>query len=226
MKSKLSTLSTLVLCVLCSSSARGQVVLQQPVVDQFGVNTAVSVPDRGSAALGSVSRAKDGTSTYGPFPFGSSVGREVDKVGSSVSVYIHDFEEMDRILLAQPRTSPNAFTDPLLQNAWSQLSPSGSNVRPPLALPVQSPTAMASIPPEPTTELTAQSKPPSVGRLSLQQAKTPQARLIALGDAARDRRDWGGALQYYKSAQRLGAQEADERIRFVVDAAAIEKRGQ
>ena len=42
-----------------ASRAHGQnITIQQPVIGQFQVNTAVSVPDRGSALLGGVSSSQ------------------------------------------------------------------------------------------------------------------------------------------------------------------------
>ncbi|MDG2127225.1 MAG: hypothetical protein P8K08_04470 [Fuerstiella sp.] len=77
-----------------------RITIQQPVVSQFRVSTMVSVPDRGSTFLGSVSRAGSSRLTTGPFRSGSSVGRYTDYNGARVSVYIHDFEELERQLLA------------------------------------------------------------------------------------------------------------------------------
>ena len=57
--------------------------MQLPTVSAFTVNTTVSVPDRGSALLGGISRASSGRNEFGvplaPFrPFrNSAIGHEV-----------------------------------------------------------------------------------------------------------------------------------------------------
>jgi hypothetical protein len=97
-------LALFTVCGLFASagSACGQTV-QQPVVEVFGVTTTVSVPDRGSIHLGSVSRAAEGRTTagFGPFRSGSGYGRDVSHSGMSASVYIHDLREMDAAVLNQ-----------------------------------------------------------------------------------------------------------------------------
>ncbi len=87
------------------------VIVQQPVVQQFGVNTAVSVPDRGSMVLGGVSSAVDSRTSFGFGPWrGSAIGTA--RSGSSVEarVWIHDFETMDQLLLSQP-TGQGSLSD-------------------------------------------------------------------------------------------------------------------
>lgn len=88
--------------LLAVNSARAQqVTVQQPVVETFGVQTSVLVPDRGTIFLGGVSRAAEARSTFGPYPFraGSSVGRELHSSGASATVWIHDLAAMDEYLL-------------------------------------------------------------------------------------------------------------------------------
>ncbi len=86
---------------------RAQVTIQQPVVQVFSVNTTVSVPDRGSAFIGGVKRAGDSRNTFGfgPFRPGSSVGTFREHAGLSTHVWIHEFDEMDRMLLGAAGTS-------------------------------------------------------------------------------------------------------------------------
>ncbi len=85
-----------------SATAYGQAVsIQQPIVQQFGVGTTVSVPDQGTAHLGSVSSARDFRGRYGPFPSGRSFLTERMQRSVSASVLIHDLEEMDRLLLSR-----------------------------------------------------------------------------------------------------------------------------
>jgi hypothetical protein len=80
------------------------VSVQLPRQDIFSVGTVVSVPDRGGAYLGGVKRAADSRSLYGfgPLRAGSSIGSERSASNLSAHVYIHDFDEMDRMLLNSP----------------------------------------------------------------------------------------------------------------------------
>jgi hypothetical protein len=86
--------------LLTAQASAQAVTVQQPVVGVFNVNTAVSVPDRGSALVGSVARAASGRKSYGfPPRYGSSYG--VSRSNSSVqtSVWIHDLSAMDEAVL-------------------------------------------------------------------------------------------------------------------------------
>lgn len=73
--------------------------VQQPVVQKFSTGTTVSVPDRGSALLGGVNSGASWSRQVGPFRRGSLYGHSFQSSTSSVGVYIHDFEAMDRMLL-------------------------------------------------------------------------------------------------------------------------------
>jgi hypothetical protein len=75
--------------------------VQQPVFSNFSVGTTVSVPDRGGAYLGGVSRAGSSRRSFGPLRSGSSFGLFRDHSGLSSHVTIHDMHEMDRLLLGQ-----------------------------------------------------------------------------------------------------------------------------
>ena len=103
--------------------------VQQPVVGRFGVSTTVSVPDRGRAHLGSVSRAGDSRKSFGPLGLGSSRGLFREHSGTSVGVTIHDFEETDRRLLGKSRRYP---TGPRLsssaENAYRSLLASHASI--------------------------------------------------------------------------------------------------
>ncbi len=106
-----------------SQNAKAQVTVQQPVFGVTNVTTTVSVPDRGRAHLGSISRARDSRSHFGPFRPGTNTGLDREHTGLSVGVYIHDFEEMDRYLLGQGGGNP-ALGSRLSGNAghaWNQL---------------------------------------------------------------------------------------------------------
>ena len=114
--------------------ARGQaVIVQQPVVQGFGANTVVSVPDRGSVQLGGGSSAADFRTWRGfgrPGSFLSST-RTYSNVGASV--YIHDLEAMDAALLeaaraANPPAPPPA--NPLAAQAMRHLLDQHPHQRP------------------------------------------------------------------------------------------------
>ncbi len=103
------------------------IAVQQPVVGVTGVATTVSVPDRGRATLGSVSRAASGRTSAG---FGlKNRGRfaESSQTSISVGVTIHDFEAMDRAALSKrpaSATKPSgreAVLSPRAAHAWSTL---------------------------------------------------------------------------------------------------------
>lgn len=88
-----------------TASSYGQTV-QIPVVQTFGGRFAVSVPDRGTAHLGSVGRAGEARSQYGlPFMRGSSVGRFTEHSGMTAGVRIVDLHEMDRMILESADSS-------------------------------------------------------------------------------------------------------------------------
>jgi hypothetical protein len=76
------------------------ITVQQPVVQQFGVQTVVSVPDRGAALLGSVSSAAEFRRRDGFGPLSTSIGRQIAHSSLSVHVMIHDFAAMDAALLS------------------------------------------------------------------------------------------------------------------------------
>jgi hypothetical protein len=91
-------------------SAWGQesTTVQLPTFSSFSTNATVSAPDRGSAYLGGVKRAASGRNEFGTplLPFGNrSFGTERSVSGARVSVFIHDFEAMDRYLLNRPTPS-------------------------------------------------------------------------------------------------------------------------
>lgn len=192
---------TLAICLGVSAAcADAQVVLQQPVVGVTGVQTVVSVPDGGSAYLGGVSRARDSRAAYGLAPFGSSRGRDLSRSAMDVRVTIHDFEAMDRRLLAQPRTGEDRFRQTSTERAWQQLSGASSRVA--ASVPAGRHPNVAAVPAEPRV---------AAGRESLA-GKSPADRLLALGDAALARSDRIGALRYYQSARTLGSTPAARRI--------------
>lgn len=92
---------TLIVSATFTTSVGAQsLVVQQPVVAQSMVRTAVSVPNHGSTLLGSISSAQSlGGSSRTALPSSQQV-RSVRRGSTVVGVFIHDFEETDRALLA------------------------------------------------------------------------------------------------------------------------------
>jgi hypothetical protein len=97
--------SGLGLLLLVPEASFGQLTVQQPVFGVNSVTTTVSVPDRGRAHLGSISRARDSRTHFGPFRPGTSTGLDREHSTMSVGVTIHDFAAMDEYLLSQGSAS-------------------------------------------------------------------------------------------------------------------------
>ena len=120
----LSLVAGLGVLVTQYGTASAQLTVQQPVFGVNSVTTTVSVPDRGRAHLGSISRARDSRTSFGPFRPGTSTGLDREHSGMSVGVYIHDFEAMDQYLLNQG-SGPAADVPPQLsggtRHAWELL---------------------------------------------------------------------------------------------------------
>jgi len=108
--------TTLVLTIAGSASAQ-QFTVQQPSLSSFSVGTTVSVPDRGRALMGGVSRAGSSRSTYGPLRSGTNTGVFAQHSGASAHVTIHDFAEMDRRALSASPPRPRDDAVPLNANA-------------------------------------------------------------------------------------------------------------
>ena len=107
---------------LPSSAAMAQqpaTSVQLPTFSYFGISTSVLVPDRGSAYLGGVGRARSSSSQFGAplLPFGSRSSSHTTGASSTrVSVWIHDLNAMDEALLNQP-TGYNAYRNGLAPRA-------------------------------------------------------------------------------------------------------------
>lgn len=94
------------LCANDLASAQQPAVVQLPSVSTFGVNTSVSVPDRGSVSLGGVGRSSRGSNAFGPgfLPGNRSFGSSLTTSNTSVHATIHDFDALDRETLAKAQT--------------------------------------------------------------------------------------------------------------------------
>ncbi len=83
--------------------------VQLPTLSSFSVGTTVTVPDRGSAYLGGISRAATGRTQFGTpmLPLrNSAIGRRMSTSGVRVTATIHDFQAMDEFLLSGRPVSP------------------------------------------------------------------------------------------------------------------------
>jgi len=122
MMTRQAIITMVVTLLTCSGSVWGQrITVQQPVVQQFGVSTVVSVPDRGSLMLGGVGSAASGSRRSAIFGPGSTYGSRT--AGSAISVHatIHDFEAMDRALLGQGTSAASPSSRGPADIAYRQL---------------------------------------------------------------------------------------------------------
>jgi hypothetical protein len=183
------------------SHAAAQVAVQQPVVGRVAVGTTVSVPDRGSILLGSVSSAASSRSLSGPWgmPRGSSIGVERSHSAVSAHVAIHDFAEMDRSLLDQAAGRPT----PTRRPAFTTAAELGGSARRTVA---SSDSARDALPTAASTPAPA-SLPP---RDTL--ATDRAARAWELGRAAEARGATNVARLHYELAARHGSRLAQERL--------------
>jgi hypothetical protein len=92
----------LALLIVPAHGAWAQVVVQLPTFTSFTVLTTVMVPDSGGAYMGGVRRAASGRSQFGaPWLRGNvATGSERQAAGMHMTATIHDFETLDKALLA------------------------------------------------------------------------------------------------------------------------------
>lgn len=181
-------------CAASLAQAEAQVTVQQPVFEVFGTTTTVSVPDRGSAHLGSISRGAASRKSFGPFRSGTNTGVDHSHSTSSVSVYIHDFAAMDAYLLNQGGPSAPSVSG-RSGHAYRQLSRPRSQMR-------------ASLPPDPA----------DVRRAAAPVNKADK--YLKLGEAAEKRNSLSVARLHYKVAAKYGSQAAAARLRSLDSAVA------
>ena len=91
---------------LSATAFAQQIIVQQPIVGSTSVSTSVVVPDGGRAFLGGVSSAQTGSSRFGFYQPGSSVGLARMSTSISASVTIVDLREMDEAILSSVRNRP------------------------------------------------------------------------------------------------------------------------
>jgi hypothetical protein len=93
--------------------AQTPTTVQLPTYSYFGADTSVLAPDRGGVLLGSLNRAAAGRSEFGAplLPWKQrAIGRATGASGTSVHVYVHDFEALEAELLGR-RPSDEASPD-------------------------------------------------------------------------------------------------------------------
>ncbi len=108
-----------------------QTTVQLPTIDNFSVGTTISVPDRGTALLGGAGSGATGRSSYGPFRSGTNSGSSFSGGSVTARAQIHNFEEMDRLILdeAARRQNDNAPLTPAAQHVWRALRERAATTR-------------------------------------------------------------------------------------------------
>lgn len=157
--------------------------VQEPSFATFGVDTTVSVPDRGRTSLGGVGRSAASRSTYGPLRTGTSMGLSTQGTGLAVHARVHDLFEMDRAALESAENS-RKFRDEVrlaesAQHAYETLRAR----RPARDFSNTPPGAVATkVPPEPDGKQGALADGPSTEKLLdyARQAETAGKRELAL----------------------------------------------
>jgi hypothetical protein len=120
-----------VLAAWSAATSAQQVVVQQPVFQQFAAPTTVLVPDRGGALLGGVRGGGQAVTVPGPIPMSRAAAASSGSSSVQVRAYVHDFQAMDEALLgtaARPKQSGIAVSTPRHGDRRLTLPP-----RPPVA---------------------------------------------------------------------------------------------
>lgn len=198
--------------VVVAGRAFGQgVTVQQPIVESFGVGTAVSVPVGGSVSLGGVGRATSATGRTGFLPRQGGYARSASAASMSAGVFVHDFEAMDAAVLnAASGSGPRpAFTKGRYSDATSY---------------AMSRWYAAIAKHEAGSSGSGEPQEGRPGRLT--PAARPAAfddaeRLLALGEAAERRGSLGVAAIHYRVAAKGGSAEAERRLERLAGAKAV-----
>ncbi len=106
-----ATLFAILTAGLAMPAAAQQVVVQQPVFQQFAVPTTVLVPDRGGALLGGTGGVGQARSVTGPFPMSRGTASSSGSSSVQVRAYVHDFRAMDQALLGTAAPAPAESSD-------------------------------------------------------------------------------------------------------------------
>lgn len=203
--------------LLCGSSfarvSQAQFLLQQPIVQQFGVQTSVIVPNGGFLFLGGVSRAAHsryspgifGPGVVGPGFFGpvgpcgcrgSSYGFDYQATSLSVGVSIVDLAEIDRQVLAE--------ADELIRSEPEFGGRPGGALRFFAGPPIR--------PAVPPARIVAPPGPREPSAAEVQKKLNNPEHSIKLGQEAEAAGQFGVAKLHYQQAQRLGSLEAPTRL--------------
>lgn len=198
--------------VTARSASAQNVTVQQPVFGNFSVSTTVSVPDRGGAFIGGVKRAGSSRKSFGPIRSGSSIGLFRDYSGVSTHVTIHDFDEMDRMLLEQARSGSSTAGGTMLTgnaaHAWESLAGRKAVASYRLTVDRRNPAEVS-----PTDNVQ-----PSTAASSSNAPDISAERSFQLGLKAELRGRRGLALLHYRLAARLGSTAAREKLSALGDA--------
>jgi len=106
---RLATILAVLIFATHEAQAQAPAVVQLPSFSSFGVNTSVSVPDRGSASLGGIGRSSTGSTAFGPGNRG--IGSNLSANNTSVGAAVHDFEALDRDTVAKAGRKSAAETN-------------------------------------------------------------------------------------------------------------------
>ena len=221
-------LTLVVLAMFCMRSVCAGQTVQLPVVERFSISTTVSVPDRGSIFLGGVKRANSSRKSNGVFRPGSSIGLDRSFSGVSASVYIHDFESMDKFLLGESVPGMSS----LYSRSVSPLSAARAAYYAALQKKA-APAAFAPLRRQPAVSIAAQEQPsqeqpsrvprrlqaPSQHKKPVSAPSAPVSRRhraalawLKLADNAAARGESDKARRYYERAKAYGSKVAEKNL--------------
>lgn len=186
-----------------AASAHAQAV-QLPTFRSFGVQTSVSVPDRGGMVLGGVNSASSGSTTRGFGPLRSRAsGSSVGAATTSVHATIIDHREWDEAVLAEARRrrgeEVTSFDNVAAPAADPHTAAKAARLSRQIAQRADRPAAMPASAAGPSL---AEVRATAAAR---QQAKQREAaEKLAAGIASEEAGKLSSARGYYESAIRLG----------------------
>jgi hypothetical protein len=191
--------------VMAASAAAQQVTVQLPSQQVFSVGTTVTVPDRGEALLGGVSRASTGSNNRGtpllgkipgtgPLFRSRGIGQSMGASNVSVRATIIDQQEMDEAVLAEAAARRGATGDSLTARQSAFLS---HNMGGPLA--TEAP-ATRIVHFTPTPALPARENPEAEGKELLQRGQQAEA----------DGKISAARIFYRMAARRLGGEQGEQ----------------
>lgn len=138
MPHRIPFMTTVLILAAAGSLPAQAITVQEPVFGSFGIGTTVSVPDRGGAFLGGVSRAASARNTFGPFRSGTNTGISRQAGGLTANVHILDMRELDQAVLSSARPDAGPRLSGPAEHAWQTLARRESGVGPTEAVPTVS----------------------------------------------------------------------------------------